>query len=93
MPPALDLVAAPNPFREFTTLQVGRLPGGEGSATIDILDASGRLVCHLATTDAEVDKVGWNGRDAQGRPAASGIYYARVVRGAASASTRLVLLR
>jgi len=92
-PPALDLAAAPNPFRESTTLQVGRLSGGEGPATIDILDASGRLVCHLGTMDAEVDKVGWNGRDANGRPAASGIYYARVVRGTASASTRLVLVR
>lgn len=92
-PPAISLAAAPNPFRESTTLNLGSPIDGDGLAVIDILDAAGRLVCHLRPLAEGTDKVGWNGRDAAGRPAASGVYYAHVVRGNASASTRLVLLR
>lgn len=92
-PPVIDLAAAPNPFHGSTTIHVERLIDGGGPVLVDILDAAGRLVCHLSPMEEGSDKVGWNGRDASGRPAASGVYYARVVRGAASASTRLVLVR
>jgi Bacterial protein of unknown function (DUF839)/FlgD Ig-like domain len=96
-PAVLRLSAAPNPFYAGTTIEAfgtGASPA-EG-VRIVILDVRGAHVRTLASGPhvGERFRVHWNGRDHQGRPVASGTYFAQLAgskRG--SATAQLVLLR
>jgi hypothetical protein len=92
-PAAPVLAAAPNPFRSATVLSIGQPVDAASAFDVDIVDVNGRLVRDLGSFEPGTDKVGWNGRDAAGRPAAAGIYYALVTTGTARGVTRLVLAR
>jgi hypothetical protein len=85
--------ASPNPFRTQTVIQYSL--AAPCRARVDILDATGRVVCKLA--DAELaageHRVAWRGRDEQGRAVASGIYFSRLQTPDAAAIDRVVLLR
>ncbi len=90
---ALALDGYPNPFNPATTLSY-RLPA-DGAVQLSIHDAAGRCLRELvATTQAAGPHTAvWNGCDGEGRPLASGVYFARLqVRGAA-AGCKLVLLK
>ena len=75
------LAADPNPFSPRTPLTF-RLSAGAASAPVclSLVDANGRLVRTLAEgrLAAGPHAVVWDGRDAAGRTAASGIYFARL---------------
>jgi hypothetical protein len=62
---------------------------------VEIFDLRGRLVRHLAAQDfqAGAHEVRWDGRDAQGREAASGIYLVRVVVGGEPRTAKTVWMR
>jgi subtilisin family serine protease len=70
---------APNPFTASTAIafELDR----PGAVRVDVLDLSGREVAVLAarTYPAGKSEVSWDGSDARGRPAASGIYIVRLV--------------
>ncbi len=70
--------AAPNPFRDGTTLHFG-LARGE-RVHIDVLDVGGRRVRALGPRlmDAGAHTVVWDGRDDAGRRAAPGLYFVRI---------------
>ncbi|HEX7879661.1 MAG TPA: T9SS type A sorting domain-containing protein [Candidatus Eisenbacteria bacterium] len=87
------LTAAPNPFHDATVLSIGAPVDANGAFDVAIVDVSGRLVVGLGSFEAGTDKVGWNGRDAAGRAATAGVYYAVVTTGRARGVTRLVLVR
>ncbi|MFH1278479.1 MAG: FG-GAP-like repeat-containing protein [Candidatus Eisenbacteria bacterium] len=93
--PALSALApaAPNPFNPSTTLRV-RLDEA-GPARLSILDGRGRAVRTLVDRpmDAGEHRVIWDGKDDGGRPAASGVYFARLVSPAAMDTEKLVLVR
>ncbi|UCG43101.1 MAG: hypothetical protein JSU73_00355 [candidate division WOR-3 bacterium] len=92
-PSVRQLRASPNPFRSQTAVRYGlALPG---RARVDILDATGRVVCKLV--DAELaageHRAAWKGRDERGRPVAAGVYFCRLQTPDAAAIDRVVLLR
>jgi hypothetical protein len=85
--------AQPNPFNPVTTI------GFELSApchvTLSIYDAGGRHITTLVDrrlTAGPHDAV-WNGRTATGAPAASGVYFYRLVAGEFVQTKKMVLLR
>jgi glucose/arabinose dehydrogenase len=67
----------PNPFSESTRLSVS-LTVPERVA-IEVVDASGRAIRSFPSRDFPVGRseIEWDGRDAEGRPVASGIYFLR----------------
>jgi len=82
--------AFPNPFVSSTDLSF-RLSEA-GPLTVEIFDASGRLArtIHDGWAAAGAQRVQWDGRDAAGAEAASGIYYARIIVAGKSEVVHLV---
>ena len=91
--PRLMLHGWPNPFNPSTTLSFD-LPAA-GRASLRVCDISGRRIRILldAEQPAGRHEIVWDGRDAAGRPVASGIYLARLEAAGATATRRLVLLK
>jgi len=84
----------PNPFNPSTTISF-TLPG-ESAVRLEVYDVSGRLVARLLNGEkrgAGPHDVEWNGRDASGRAATSGIYVYRLIAGKETLSRKMVLLR
>jgi len=84
---------APNPTRGGTTIEFAS--PRSGPATVDIHTVGGRLIATLAG-DASRDGLGavtWDGRGSDGRPAASGVYLARLVTEAGSDEAKVVFMR
>lgn len=94
-PLARDLGVAvyPNPTRGVTSVRLAR--GGTAPVSVEILDAAGRRVTTLASSpDADGSLVwNWDGRTAEGRPAAPGAYVVRVRERGRTHQSRLVKLR
>ena len=69
---------APNPFNPRTTLAFEIAT--DGPVSLRIYDTSGRMVRELVneTLEAGPHQVIWDGRDDQGREAASGAYFVRL---------------
>jgi hypothetical protein len=66
----------------------------ERRVTIELYDASGRLVRRLFQGGARGSQsVVWNGCDDAGRPVAAGTYFLRLVRGDMRRTSPVVLLR
>ena len=97
--PNAAFAAWPLPYRggdlSIGFASFGGLGGGEGEATVDLFDASGRLVrrvvqglfpagYHLAT---------WDGRDGTGKAAPNGIYFARVRSAGVDRRIKVVVTR
>jgi hypothetical protein len=84
----------PNPFNPSTTISFS-LPAG-CVVRLEVYDVSGRLVRRLIDGErrgAGLNDVEWNGRDASGGAAVSGIYVYRLVAGKETLSRKMVLLR
>jgi len=101
----LRLVSSPNPACEMATflLDWSRIPGaiaaeargaGTEEALLDLFDAQGRLVRRLGApaSGKATATIVWDGLDADGAPAAPGIYYARGAAAGARATTRILRL-
>ena len=85
---------APNPFSPSTTIYFD-IPDGGGDVTLQIYDVSGRLVRTLIDgyKPSGAGAVSWNGRNDQGQPVASGIYFYRMTAPGFSEMKKMVLLR
>jgi hypothetical protein len=83
----------PNPFRTQTSLTFA-LPASE-TVHLAILDAAGRRVRVLVNGRSQAGRhlVSWDGKNANGRDLAPGIYFARFRAGDYEVSRRLVKLR
>ncbi|HYJ33387.1 MAG TPA: FlgD immunoglobulin-like domain containing protein [Candidatus Binatia bacterium] len=85
----------PNPFSSSLAapVEIGGAPGARVVARV--WDARGRLVRTLADGAAAGARftLRWDGSDAAGRPAASGVYWITVESGGERATTRVVYLR
>jgi hypothetical protein len=83
----------PNPFNPTTTIPWSVT--NPGHVALRIYDARGTLVHTLvdASTQAGQFEAGWNGRDTNGRPVGSGVYFARLVTSDGTAVRKLVLLK
>jgi hypothetical protein len=87
-------LAGPNPFRTGTALRF-TLPA-ERNVRLTIVDVTGRRVKDLAfgPRAAGPHVASWDGRDATGRPAAAGVYFAKLsAEDGQSVARKLVLLR
>lgn len=85
----------PNPFSSVTAAPVTIGGGANARALARVWDTRGRLVATLADGAAPGARfiLRWDGRDARGRPAASGVYWITVESGGERAATRVVHLR
>ncbi len=92
-PAALRLAARPNPFNARVVFEVTDARGGP--VRVEVFDPAGRRVRTLAATVAAGVPHGlvWDGRDAAGRPVASGPYLARARGSGAAADARLLLVK
>jgi len=88
---AVALSAWPNPFNPSVRLAM-EVPVS-GSARLDLYDVRGRFVVQLfeGFLPEGLREVDWDGRDAAGRPAPSGVYFARLETEAGLAVQKLVL--
>jgi len=92
-PPATALRVAPNPVRAGESVRIAA-PLAAAGATLDVVDAGGRVVRQLtfvASGAAGGSEAVWDGRDARGRAAAAGIYHARLVAAGAAGGQRLAV--
>jgi hypothetical protein len=80
-------IPRPNPFRVSLTVPVS----SPEPTLLEVLDVAGRRVRRL-DVPAGAGQVQWDGRDADGRNVASGVYWLRL-GGAAEAPLRVVKLR
>ena len=87
---AQALVARPTVTHAATEFHLAR--PAEDAARIAVLDASGRLVRRLDVPRGATART-WDGRDAEGRPAAAGVYLARFTSGRWTGRTRIVIVR
>jgi len=92
-PAARLLPAAPNPFNPRCELRF--ILSEAGPARLEVLDLAGRRLALLAEGwhEAGEQVAVWDGRDAEGREQASGVYLARLEAAGSAASTKLVLIR
>lgn len=93
-PAAVRLSATPNPSSGVVRLRFHALTSG--ALDLRIFDASGRSVWVAAANPSYTGTIGeieWDGRDASGRPAASGAYFARLRVGAVSETVPLIVTR
>jgi hypothetical protein len=83
----------PNPFNPTTRIRFD-LPEAAGVRLV-IYDVSGRKIRELASgaMAAGAREVTWDGRDAAGRAAASGIYFYRLDAGRFTQTRKMILLR
>lgn len=91
---ALQVSNYPNPFNPMTVIRY-ELPA-PGWARLQIHAATGELVCTLEARYHEQPgayEARWDGRNGDGSPVASGVYFGRVSTAESSASARMVLLR
>ncbi|MGQ0722043.1 MAG: C25 family cysteine peptidase [Candidatus Eiseniibacteriota bacterium] len=99
---ALDVAAAatlrlgpvaPNPSRERVVVPF-TLPAA-GRAKLEVIDASGRRVAKLADEVAAAGAYAraWNGRGADGRVAAPGVYFLRLTHAGATRTAKVTLVR
>ena len=84
---------APNPFNPSTTIRF-YVPE-RYAVSLDVYDASGRLVKRLTegSRDKGMHSVSWDGRDAAGHEAGSGMYFARLRAGKEVQSRKMILVR
>jgi hypothetical protein len=88
---AVTLSAWPNPFNPLVRLAMEVRDAGP--ASLDLFDLRGRLVVQLfdGILPEGRSELDWDGRDALGRPAPSGVYFARLETRTGRAVQKLVL--
>ena len=84
---------APNPFAASTSIRFAVPERAE--VRIEVFDLQGRRMATLKDgwVDAGFHDVSWNGTDAAGRPAVSGVYFARMSSDARVSVRRILLAR
>jgi hypothetical protein len=86
--------AAPNPFRDVTSIQLD-ISSGTDAVALTIYDVAGRVVRTLDTTETGRGRhvVTWDGLTDRGQRAASGVYFCALDVDGARQVTRIVYLR
>ena len=89
---AADLPRSPNPFAAEPGASVAS--PSRSAVELTIHDVLGRRVRTLLAGSVEgVHAIRWDGRDEDGRPLASGVYFVRLARDGGAASRQVVLAR
>ncbi len=87
------MAGSPNPFSRATSLAL-TLPRPSG-VRVTVHDLAGRVVRVLADgrLDAGDHAFEWDGRNSEGLPVATGVYFCRAVSEHGSATAKMVLVR
>jgi flagellar hook assembly protein FlgD len=85
--------AVPNPSRSTATFSAHL--DREEPLAMSIVDSSGRRVRNYPprTLAAGSHQLDWDGRDQEGKPVASGVYFVRLDLGSESTLRKVILLR
>lgn len=85
-------VVHPNPFQSSATIEFSLAV--RSRVTLEIFDVAGRRVAMLMdeTAGAGAHTATWNGRDANGSPQPSGVYFCRLMVGSEPADARRIIL-
>ncbi|MEW6754059.1 MAG: FG-GAP-like repeat-containing protein [Candidatus Latescibacterota bacterium] len=83
----------PNPFNSSTVIRFG-LPS-RGTVDLTVYNLAGQQVAALVRGERDAGRYSatWNGRDAGGRPVATGVYICQLRAGERAQSRRVLLLR
>jgi hypothetical protein len=83
----------PNPFNPSTTIPF--VLTASANVKLNIFDAQGKLVRTLedGARPAGMHQVVWDGRDDDGRQAATGVYFVRLVAGSYEMTKKVVMLK
>jgi hypothetical protein len=88
---------SPNPFNPSARITYSLLPAPTGQArtTLRIISVDGRVVTTLVDRVQDPGRydVTWDGRDSDGLPVASGIYFCDLSYGGAKETRKLTLLK
>ena len=84
---------APNPFNSQTVLSYFLLKSGPVRLEVFALSGQRVAVLHQGPQEAGYHRLRWDGRDAAGRPVASGAYLYRLVTEEVVLTRKLILLR
>jgi hypothetical protein len=88
------LPAWPNPLSDETHLRFALPAGAERSATLSVVDASGRRIrSFMGSFVAGVNEVTWDARDEGGRRVRPGFYFFRLNAAGLRLSRRLVVVK
>jgi hypothetical protein len=84
----------PNPFNPSTNIAF-EVPDGGAQVSLQIYDVSGRLVRTLVDgyEPSGTRTVTWDGRNDEGQPMASGIYFSRMTAPEFSETTKMILVK
>ena len=84
----------PNPFNPSTAIAF-RVPDGGAQVSLQIYGVSGRLVRTLVDgyEPSGTRTVTWDGRNDEGQPMASGIYFSRMTAPEFSEATKMILMK
>jgi len=84
----------PNPFASQCSFSID-IPNHDGGVRLDVYNVRGQLVRTLLNEPLPAGRysVNWDGRDAYGRQAASGVYFMRLGAGQAHVEEKAILLR
>lgn len=91
--PSAMISAAPNPVRDGTTIRFNlNLPA---NVSLRVYNISGQLIKTVVseTKPAGCHSAAWDGKDANGKKVAAGVYLYRLVAGDYSATRKLTVLR
>lgn len=94
MPVISSVYALPNPFNPSSSI-VYTLTSGSTAVSVTLYDINGRLCASLFSGEQAPGtyKLYWNGTDAEGNHAASGIYLCRIQAGNTQKTLKLLLLK
>lgn len=84
----------PNPFNPSVSIRF-TVPAPGGHTSVVVYDVQGREVANVFSGKMKMGRFtkSWDGKDAAGEPAASGVYLYRISVGSRSVSGKMVLLR
>jgi hypothetical protein len=84
----------PNPFNPSTVIRFD-IPAARTLVTLEIFDVSGQLIHTLINGEVASGRKSaiWNGKDSQGNPVSSGVYFYRLKAGSKVLTKKMVLLK
>jgi len=87
----LLLSVSPNPFQDLANLSFSG--GSKDILKVNIYNLKGQLINTMATSDPGSKELVWNGRDADGKPVANGIYFLAWQQGMQRGTSKLLRLK
>jgi hypothetical protein len=89
--PAVTITAYPNPFMDECCINFGNEI--RGNTTVTIRNSQGTIINHIETGPGNAHMICWDGKNLNGSPSPSGIYYATIISRGVQKTVMLVRVR